>query len=735
MNSNVKDLIFPETRSERIKRLEESRNILKSEFIGLDDIIDELIKDISPWYITPEVIERPVVISLFGMSGTGKTSVVKKIVNLLGLSGKAIFFDCGEESNESSSSSLSDKIIEGFGVSDDNNYELALRESVFVFDEFQYARTIDEQGNEVIKPTLRPIWNVIDSGVVNFNVYNFVFNKFYSLLEYFSSFGKENSEIKLVNGEIQDRGDVKKILLAIGLFHYDRNINELLKGNDKSKMSSHPVVKSSSDNFDDEEEDILAPLKVLERNCVRAIIKRFNSISPGLGFKKVMDLNSLGTVGELCEALKKMKEIISAPRSLNCSGSLVFIIGNLDEAFHVQSDLSPDVDADTFYYQTSSVSISDIKEALKTRFRAEQIARFGNNLIKYPTLRKKDFEKVIEKELKRITDKFFETEGIKVNISKGVKDLLYFEGVFPSQGVRPVFTTIGSFFSPLLSDIIIGKENGLIKGDSVNIKISLEDTENLNFNKSNIDIVIEFSKEKGGQLIKTINLQLGPLRDPARRSTRYCNAVHESGHAIVSMYETGEVPINIVAVSSGDGGFCDTYNKSKEGEIETREEVDGEVRTLLAGYLAEEEVFKDKNKCLMGSSSDINRAWEYFSDMSYKTGYFQPISFSSYSACNFPDGIPFGISDDGIYVSGRNNLQEAVQQRFRDFISETRKILKSEKRLLKYLSLELGEKGSLTKDRILEIVKEYGNVLGEDYLKMRKGNLSGNWYLDILKEY
>ena len=45
------------------------------------------------------------------------------------------------------------------------------------------------------------------------------------------------------------------------------------------------------------------------------------------------------------------------------------------------------------------VSISDIKEALKQRFRAEQIARLGNNLIKYPTLKKEHFIKIIKKRI------------------------------------------------------------------------------------------------------------------------------------------------------------------------------------------------------------------------------------------------------------------------------------------------------------------------------------------------
>lgn len=34
---------------------------------------------------------------------------------------------------------------------------------------------------------------------------------------------------------------------------------------------------------------------------------------------------------------------------------------------------------------------------------------------------------------------------------------MYSEGVFPVQGVRPVYTTIGTLLTPLLSDILINR--------------------------------------------------------------------------------------------------------------------------------------------------------------------------------------------------------------------------------------------------------------------------------------
>ena len=721
-NKNLEKLTVPEDKMERLKRLQETKNILKSEFVGLDGIIDEIISSITPWYVTPEVIEKPVVETIVGLTGTGKSSVITRMIELLGLLGRTIFFDCGEESNDSGSSGIVDKITDSFGYDTSDQMGDRLKNSVFVFDEFQYARTLNEQHEEVVKPTLRPIWNIIDSGIIHTAEYKYDAMTFLTFLEDFGVFATKNPGMVIKNGEVTERKDVKTILLDLGFFHYDRDIKKVMKLKDGEE-------KINKNTNEEDDEDVLAPLPVLDNRCIRAIIKKLNSIKPNFGYEKLEEIYEAETIGELYGILKPLKTLISAPKALDCSGSLVFIIGNLDEAFHVTGDLSPDVDADSFYEETSTVSISDIKEALKERFRPEQIARLGNNMVKYPTLKKEHFQKIILKELVRIMDKFYETEGIRINVSKGIQDLLYHEGVFPSQGVRPVYTTIGSFFTPLLSDIILERNNLIGSSNdeegSVLIKLSEENNNSINFNRSSVEVVIS-GRNGEVQIKKTIPLQLGPLRDPSRRLTRYCNATHEVGHAIISLYETGEYPINIVAVSSGDGGFCDTYNKKKDGEIRTKEEIDSEIKVLLGGYCAETIVFGQEHpeKCLMGSGSDIEEAWEVMSSAAYKTGYFRPISFADEVCTNSADGIPCGVND--------SELKNRIIDLFRKLKDETEKTLKTELSLLKHASLIVGEKGSISGEEFKELVEKYGNKLTPEFIEWRRKDRSGEWYLEKL---
>jgi len=219
----------PEKREDRISRLEDAVKILKSEFVGLDEIIDKIKLSITPWYITPEIITRPTVISLWGMTGTGKTSIVKRLIDLLGLANKAIFFDCGEESN-TGNRTVGEKINDIMSL-DDGEDDLMDRDSpsdlVFVFDEFQHARTINERKEEVDKPNLRSVWNLLDTGILRFDDYSYELSYFNSFLEDFIEYSKEYPSVSLERGKVTGREDVKNLLENLGYFYYDRNLNKL----------------------------------------------------------------------------------------------------------------------------------------------------------------------------------------------------------------------------------------------------------------------------------------------------------------------------------------------------------------------------------------------------------------------------------------------------------------------------------------------------------------------------
>lgn len=715
--------------TKKFEILESARKTLKSEFIGLDNIIDDIIKSITSWYITHELLERPTVISLWGMTGTGKTSVVKRLTELLNLKGKTVSFDCGRECESSGyNDSLSDKILE---IVNDNGGDQEAGDYVFIFDEFQYARTIDEDGNEVIKPTLRPIWNIIDDGNVPVYENRYSLTAFQELLDDAVDFLNEHQDITihLEDGKVLDEKEAAILNnTGFGIFHINGG-------------SPIEFYDAEDDGVIVEERDRSKTIdfnKIINQSIFKKIYRYYNKKEEGLGKRVLQDLKNAKTLNELVDILLSCKKEIITPKILNCSKSLIFIIGNLDEAFKVQGELDHDGDADTFYEMTKDVSVIDIKNALKQRFRTEQISRLGNNLIKYPTLKKEHFNKIIEKELNRISTEFKSRNNIEIVFKDGIKELLYSEGVCPVQGVRPVLTTISSIITPKLSEIIMYNETNKINKAIIGLKDE-DDWIVKDFRLPNTDLRIDmYCDDKLNQTIDTlVKLQLGELRDPKNRKTRYICGVHEAGHAIAMMAFTGEFPIRVISVDTNKGGTCYTYNKERDAEISSKRDFENDVFISLGGYLAERVIYGHNNKCLLGSGSDINYVWEILTDAVLRNGYLEPVLFNNPICQNNHEGIPGGldIMTSMVTFDGKKmTIYEIMVKMLEDMQATVTTLLKREIRLLKKLGLYLGDKGSITKEQLKTIVNEFGTAELLTDMKKSKEDMDYDWYEKVLKE-
>ena len=83
---------FLERIEKRTKELEIVKTKLKEKFIGIDNVIDKVINNISLWYLTPEFQFRPLIISLWGITGVGKTDLVRTLVKYLNFTDKLLKF-------------------------------------------------------------------------------------------------------------------------------------------------------------------------------------------------------------------------------------------------------------------------------------------------------------------------------------------------------------------------------------------------------------------------------------------------------------------------------------------------------------------------------------------------------------------------------------------------------------------------------------------------------------------
>lgn len=152
--------------------LSKTKTQLKAEFIGINQVIDEVIDNISSWYFFPSLQNKPVIINLWGLTGVGKSSLVKRIAELISFDEKYYQFDLGaSKENEWEIKIKLENIYENV-----NGFP-----AILALDEFQHARTLDESGNEMDKSGTRVIWELLNSGQFQVSRYSRQLEEIYDL--------------------------------------------------------------------------------------------------------------------------------------------------------------------------------------------------------------------------------------------------------------------------------------------------------------------------------------------------------------------------------------------------------------------------------------------------------------------------------------------------------------------------------------------------------------------------
>ncbi|MBC7383172.1 MAG: AAA family ATPase, partial [Bacteroidia bacterium] len=137
------DIYSAEHIADKQQLLESARQQLKKEFIGIDGIIDSVIKSIATWFIFPEIQERPLVVNLWGLTGVGKTALILRLSALLHYEKKIFRFDMGDSHKDAGL--LKDRLKNIFKNKNKAPFMLMM-------DEFQYAKTKNEDGFEINNP-------------------------------------------------------------------------------------------------------------------------------------------------------------------------------------------------------------------------------------------------------------------------------------------------------------------------------------------------------------------------------------------------------------------------------------------------------------------------------------------------------------------------------------------------------------------------------------------------------
>lgn len=633
---STKMLELKEVFNEKRTILENARIVLKTEFIGIDRIIDEVIDNVSFWYILSDIQEKPIVINLWGLTGVGKTSLVIRLVELIDFKNKFFRFDLGEKSGTFSFRQSLNELCENTDTSP----------IIIALDEFQHSRTvIGPFRTEKNTDHNRMVWELIDSGIVQ--------------------------HIEWKRGLWQFEDYIKSLghLLEAGVEVKNGNV---ISGKELfcKEMKEDPV----------ENEVLLFVSESKYENIID-----YAGIQLGLHLQQDVKKKLLGLSGpETIFFLKKVFNIGNSPSEKNFSKSLIFVLGNLDEAYTMSSNFSADMDADEFYKQSLKINIPKIKNALKQRFRDEQIARLGNIHIIYPALSRKAYLRIIQNELVKIADHLFNLTGLNIEFDETIIDLIYSEGVYPTQGVRPIFTTIHyvlkSKFTLFLSEILAKDLTPTKLLFSVKNK-SLKCT----YYSGNTAI---YEKET------FTNTTLQDLRKNRKDDLQSITAVHESGHAILSAVLLQIIPEVVYSISSDADNQGFVFSKLPWSYI-SRKELIPRVAMMLGGYVAEELIFGKEN-LTTGASGDIEKATEFLSIMFKKGGMGKtPISY----------GLP--IQQDVDCYHDLKPVEEEIKGAIEKGLEMAKETIIKEKKLLLALSDYLSDNRMLKKPEIEAIINAH----------------------------
>ena len=586
---------------------------LKKKYIGVDEQIDEIMNNVRTWYCYPQLQDRPCVINLWGLSGCSKTDSVRTIAKLLDLEEDLIYFNFADI-NEKNAWEIENDIEDSVGNDKSNR--------IIVYDEFQYAATLDKQKEEKDnKGALKPFWELLDTGILNkkpemrtlFNVY-----KAYLILKRIVD---TKYPIELVNGKWLNSEDYIKNLDGYerkSIFEVFTESEKEIKPNigcDMGQNNNGPIRIDSKTKrvnrcvefnpwFIDNAVDVYNNVNNSKFSTDNVDIR-----------KKIYSMN----VTELMEFFYNLYHSSCKGYKLDFKDSLVFVIGNLDEAYDVSFNVNPDMSPDQFHKITKKITVVDIKEALKDRFRNEQIARLGNIHVIYPSFSSRTFKGIIDLQLSKYAKEVEDRIGCKLTYDSSIKNIIYREGVFPTHGTRPVFSTIQEIVKSRLPEVMKAMTDAKLA----------QKLDSLEYSYSNGYVRVK-TYDIDRNLLTTVKSKLKLRVDNLRKSTlddkQALCAVHESGHFVAYASIYGNVPAKLISVAteSGTGGFLLQDDDEDERAIKTYDYYMNNIKIALGGYVAERIVFGDDNKT-SGAVSDLRKATSIASKMVLELGMYSAV--------------------------------------------------------------------------------------------------------------
>jgi hypothetical protein len=527
--------------AERSEKLSVLAAVLKTELFGIDEVIDRVIESIRAWYILPELINRPVIVCLWGLTGTGKTQLIRSIAQKLGFYDRFVEVQMDGFSNGSGyhASTISGMLSES-GIQEGGS-------GILVLDEFQRFRTVSDKGEEVAVKRYQDVWTLLSDGRLSPTL------SFINDIEYTLADTRYAQEREKPNGIEND---------------------------------------SATYNF---------KLRPHQARQLKRCLKLTESLMEIMAW----------TADQVQARLSSFRQQTTAWET-DFSKLLIFVSGNLDEMYDevARSVQDCDTDADIFHELTKKLSIIDVKKALVRRFKPEQIARLGNQHLVYPSFNRATYQKLIESSCARYLRDIAQSSSLHFELDPQIKVEIYNNGVFPSQGTRPLFSSVHAMLSaPLVNATLWAIEHGAVPNDRPRMRL---DHGKLNF-------VVEFEEHKTSYPVR---FELNQLKQRTDLDFRALLAVHEAGHGLLYGLLFKQPPRELkINVASFDGGYA-SFVKLR---VMSRQNILDRICVGLGGRVAESMVF-GVDAATTGAESDLRKSTVLASEFVRRSGFGEHLS-------------------------------------------------------------------------------------------------------------
>ena len=140
----------------RMDLLERARRELKDHFVGIDGVIDRLCDAITVWFAMPQVLTRPVIVNLWGMTGVGKTDLIRRLVSVLDIQERFVAIELSNGDTTTWHSSVASRLSDSGALQGEP--------TLLLFDEIQRFNTIDSDGKPLVDTKFSDFWELLSDG-------------------------------------------------------------------------------------------------------------------------------------------------------------------------------------------------------------------------------------------------------------------------------------------------------------------------------------------------------------------------------------------------------------------------------------------------------------------------------------------------------------------------------------------------------------------------------------------